>query len=58
MADPKRIKRIVVGIDGYLAELGLVPPVPAAARVLCVGLNYPAHVVEGNPKSVTWQSRR
>ena len=30
-----------------LAELSLVPPVPAAARVLCVGLNYPAHVAEG-----------
>jgi len=33
------------GLD--LAELSLVPPVPAAARVLCVGLNYPAHVAEG-----------
>jgi 2,4-diketo-3-deoxy-L-fuconate hydrolase len=27
--------------------LELAPPVPAAARVLCVGLNYPAHVDEG-----------
>ena len=33
------------GLD--LAELSLVPPVPAAARILCVGLNYPAHVAEG-----------
>jgi 2,4-didehydro-3-deoxy-L-rhamnonate hydrolase len=33
------------GLD--LAELSLVPPVPPAARVLCVGLNYPAHVAEG-----------
>jgi 2-keto-4-pentenoate hydratase/2-oxohepta-3-ene-1,7-dioic acid hydratase in catechol pathway len=28
-------------------ELSLVPPVPPAARVLCVGLNYPKHVDEG-----------
>ena len=28
-------------------ELILVPPVPPAARVLCVGLNYPKHVDEG-----------
>ena len=28
-------------------ELTLVPPIPAAARVLCVGLNYPQHVAEG-----------
>jgi 2,4-didehydro-3-deoxy-L-rhamnonate hydrolase len=28
-------------------ELKLVPPVPPAARVLCVGLNYPQHVAEG-----------
>lgn len=30
-----------------VAELSLVPAVPAAARVLCVGLNYPEHVTEG-----------
>jgi 2,4-didehydro-3-deoxy-L-rhamnonate hydrolase len=30
-----------------LTDLTLLPPVPAAARVLCVGLNYPAHVAEG-----------
>jgi 2,4-diketo-3-deoxy-L-fuconate hydrolase len=30
-----------------LAGLELAPPVPAGARVLCVGLNYPAHVDEG-----------
>jgi 2,4-diketo-3-deoxy-L-fuconate hydrolase len=30
-----------------LAELTLVPPVPPAARVLCVGLNYADHVAEG-----------
>jgi 2-keto-4-pentenoate hydratase/2-oxohepta-3-ene-1,7-dioic acid hydratase in catechol pathway len=30
-----------------LASLETVPPVPAGARVLCVGLNYPAHVAEG-----------
>ncbi|HEY1701529.1 MAG TPA: fumarylacetoacetate hydrolase family protein [Trebonia sp.] len=30
-----------------LAGLELVPPVRPSARVLCVGLNYPAHVDEG-----------
>ena len=30
-----------------LDEMELVPPVPPAARVLCVGLNYPEHVAEG-----------
>jgi 2,4-diketo-3-deoxy-L-fuconate hydrolase len=30
-----------------VADLSLVPPVPLAARVLCVGLNYPEHVAEG-----------
>jgi 2,4-didehydro-3-deoxy-L-rhamnonate hydrolase len=30
-----------------LGEVNLVPPVPPAARVLCVGLNYPEHVAEG-----------
>ncbi|MDQ6876160.1 MAG: fumarylacetoacetate hydrolase family protein [Candidatus Dormibacteraeota bacterium] len=36
-----------------LAELSLGPPVPPAARVLCVGLNYPAHVEEGTFKRPT-----
>jgi 2,4-diketo-3-deoxy-L-fuconate hydrolase len=30
-----------------LSDLSLVPPVPPAARVLCVGLNYAEHVAEG-----------
>jgi 2-keto-4-pentenoate hydratase/2-oxohepta-3-ene-1,7-dioic acid hydratase in catechol pathway len=30
-----------------LTTVTLVPPVPASARVLCVGLNYPEHVDEG-----------
>ncbi|MFE7930566.1 fumarylacetoacetate hydrolase family protein [Streptomyces sp. NPDC057456] len=30
-----------------LAEVPLAPPVPASARVLCVGLNYRAHAAEG-----------
>jgi 2,4-didehydro-3-deoxy-L-rhamnonate hydrolase len=30
-----------------VGELSLVPPVLPAARVLCVGLNYPKHVAEG-----------
>ncbi len=30
-----------------VGEVSLVPPVPPAGRVLCVGLNYPAHVAEG-----------
>lgn len=33
----------LVDVDGQV----LVPPVPPAARVLCVGLNYPEHVAEG-----------
>ncbi|KIF66999.1 fumarylacetoacetate hydrolase [Streptomyces sp. AcH 505] len=36
----------VLDLDG----LALVPPVPPGARVLCVGLNYPAHVAEGTFK--------
>jgi 2,4-didehydro-3-deoxy-L-rhamnonate hydrolase len=45
--DPARAisRSTAKGLD--LAVLSLVPPVPAAARVLCVGLNYPAHVAEG-----------
>ena len=30
-----------------VGELSLAPPLPDAARVLCVGLNYPEHVAEG-----------
>lgn len=33
-----------------ITGLTLVPPVPPAARVLCVGLNYPEHVAEGTFK--------
>jgi 2,4-didehydro-3-deoxy-L-rhamnonate hydrolase len=31
-----------------VGDLSLLPPVPPGARVLCVGLNYPAHVAEGS----------
>ena len=30
-----------------LAELALVPAVPASARILCIGLNYRTHAAEG-----------
>ena len=30
-----------------VADLELAPPVPAGARVMCVGLNYRAHAAEG-----------
>ncbi|GHF53518.1 2-keto-4-pentenoate hydratase/2-oxohepta-3-ene-1,7-dioic acid hydratase in catechol pathway [Amycolatopsis bartoniae] len=30
-----------------VAEVTLAPPVPASARVICVGLNYRAHAAEG-----------
>jgi 2,4-diketo-3-deoxy-L-fuconate hydrolase len=46
-ADPERAilqsSQTVVNV----AELSLLPPVPPAARILCVGLNYPDHVAEG-----------
>ena len=46
-ADPARA--ILRSSENVLdvGELSLVPPVPPAARVLCVGLNYPDHVAEG-----------
>lgn len=46
-ADPERA--ILQSSENVLnvAELSLLPPVPPAARVLCVGLNYPDHVSEG-----------
>ena len=30
-----------------LSEVTLAPPVPASARVICIGLNYRAHAAEG-----------
>ncbi|GAA3475165.1 fumarylacetoacetate hydrolase family protein [Nonomuraea roseola] len=30
-----------------VAEVELAPPVPASARVICIGLNYRAHAAEG-----------
>jgi 2,4-diketo-3-deoxy-L-fuconate hydrolase len=41
---------LAAGGTGETLDLGglePVPPVPAGARILCVGLNYPAHVDEG-----------
>lgn len=46
-ADPSAAVAGPVGASVDLDGLRLVPPVPAAARVLCVGLNYRAHVDEG-----------
>ncbi|MDQ2848711.1 MAG: fumarylacetoacetate hydrolase family protein [Actinomycetota bacterium] len=46
-ADPAR--SILAAPENVLdiTQLTLLPPVPPAARVLCVGLNYPEHVAEG-----------
>ncbi len=46
-ADPREAARRSPDSVLDLAGLTLVPPVPPAARVLCVGLNYPEHVSEG-----------
>ena len=46
-ADPARSVRQPPGNVLDIAELTLLPAVPPTARVLCVGLNYPAHVAEG-----------
>lgn len=45
--DPARAMSRSPGDALLIDDLTLVPPVPAAARVLCVGLNYPQHVAEG-----------
>lgn len=42
--------------DLVLADARLAPPIPTAARVLCLGLNYAAHAAEGSfevPKNPT-----
>jgi 2,4-didehydro-3-deoxy-L-rhamnonate hydrolase len=39
-------RRVVAGATPVSAVV-LAPPVPASARVLCVGLNYRAHAAEG-----------
>ena len=46
-ADPTQAVLAKAGKAIDLASVTLVPPVPPGARVLCVGLNYPAHVAEG-----------
>lgn len=35
------------GRSPQLSEVQLIPPVPKEARVLCAGVNYPAHAAEG-----------
>ena len=45
--DPARCAQLGAGDVLDIADLMLLPPVPAAARVLCVGLNYADHVAEG-----------
>lgn len=35
------------GRSPKLSEVQLIPPVPKEARVLCAGVNYPAHAAEG-----------
>jgi 2,4-didehydro-3-deoxy-L-rhamnonate hydrolase len=39
-------RRVAAG-DTPVSSVELAPPVPASARVLCVGLNYRAHAAEG-----------
>jgi 2-keto-4-pentenoate hydratase/2-oxohepta-3-ene-1,7-dioic acid hydratase in catechol pathway len=34
--------------DARLADVQLLPPVPDAARIVCVGLNYKSHVAEAS----------
>ncbi|MET7422160.1 fumarylacetoacetate hydrolase family protein [Dactylosporangium sp. NPDC005555] len=51
-SDPRRWLA-AAAIQGYgpvvpLDRAELVPPVPAGARVLCIGLNYLKHVAEGS----------
>ncbi|PTT63545.1 fumarylacetoacetate hydrolase family protein [Arthrobacter sp. HMWF013] len=36
------------GVSLPLSEVELVPPVLSSARVICIGLNYRAHVTEGS----------
>lgn len=42
------ISREPAGESVRVAEVTLVPPVPASARVVCIGLNYIDHVAEGS----------
>jgi len=43
LAEGRRVTRGDLPLDSVV----LAPPVPASARVLCVGLNYRAHAAEG-----------
>lgn len=45
--DPARAASQSTGNVLDVTELTLMPPVAPAARILCVGLNYPEHVAEG-----------
>jgi 2-keto-4-pentenoate hydratase/2-oxohepta-3-ene-1,7-dioic acid hydratase in catechol pathway len=38
--------------DHRLAEITFLPTIPDATKILCVGLNYHAHVTEGGPRDV------
>ena len=46
-ADTARSLAAEPGAPVAAGEVELVPPVPAGARVICVGLNYRAHAAEG-----------
>ncbi|MEV4220035.1 fumarylacetoacetate hydrolase family protein [Nonomuraea sp. NPDC049725] len=46
-ADPARSLAAEPGAPVAAGEVEFVPPVPAGARVICVGLNYRAHAAEG-----------
>ena len=48
-ADPASFLRAVPDVAVIpLEQVRMVPPVPATARVLCLGLNYRAHVAESS----------
>ncbi|WP_113701177.1 fumarylacetoacetate hydrolase family protein [Nonomuraea lactucae] len=44
--DPDAVARAVELSSLRLADLHQVPPVPSTARIFCVGVNYPLHVME------------
>jgi len=49
---PKTAKAATAGEGRALAEVTLLPPIPAPAKIFCVGLNYESHRIEtGRPES-------
>jgi 2-keto-4-pentenoate hydratase/2-oxohepta-3-ene-1,7-dioic acid hydratase in catechol pathway len=42
--------------DVALASVKLLPPIPAPGKIICIGLNYRAHVSEGGGKAPAYPS--